>query len=82
MSARTSCRSASRRAPRTRFCAQPRNLRIPIVLDFGNDAIAYLNGQTWSSTLTRSGTYVLSVFGTEQHGEIDVQPFAMRLTIR
>jgi hypothetical protein len=61
---------------------QPRNLRIPIFLDFGKDSIAYLNRDAWSGTLTRSGKYLLSVFGTDQRGDVDLQPFAIRLTIR
>lgn len=73
---------AGQRVTIERLTPQPRSLRIPIVLDFGNDPIAYVNGDAWSATLTRSGEYVLSVFGTDQQGEIDVQPFAIRLTIR
>lgn len=65
-----------------RLAPQPRDLRIAIVLDFGADPVAYVDGDVWSGKLTRSGTYVLSVFGTDQRGEIDWQPFAIRLTIR
>jgi hypothetical protein len=73
---------AGQRVTIERLTPQPRNLRIPIFLDFGAHAIANMSGQAWSGTLTRSGKYVLSVFGSGQRGEIDVQPFAIRLTIR
>lgn len=64
-----------------RLLPRPRNLRIPISLEFGEDGVAYLKGDAWSGRLTRSGKYLLSVFGTDQRGEIDLQPFAVRLTI-
>jgi hypothetical protein len=64
-----------------RLTPQPSNLRIPISLDFGKDGIAYLNGDVWSGVLMRSGTYRLSVFGTDHRGDADLQPFAIRLTI-
>jgi hypothetical protein len=64
-----------------RLTPQPRDLRIPIFLDFCKDGIAYVNGDVWSGTLTRSGTYRLSVFGTDQHGDIGLKPFTIRLTI-
>jgi hypothetical protein len=64
-----------------RLTPQPRDLRIPMSLDFGKDSVAYVNGDAWSGTLTRSGTYRLSVFGTDQRGDADLQPFAIRVTI-
>lgn len=73
---------AGQRVTIERLTAQPRILRIPLFLDFGTTVIAYLKGDTWSGTLARSGKYVLSVVGTDQRGEIDLQPFAIRLTIR
>jgi hypothetical protein len=73
---------AGQRVRIERLTPQPRNLRIPIFLDFGKDGIAHLNGDAWSGTLTRSGKYLLSLFGTDQLGEIDLQPFEIRLTIR
>ncbi|MBV8154198.1 MAG: hypothetical protein JO029_12735 [Candidatus Eremiobacteraeota bacterium] len=64
-----------------RLTPQPRDLRIPILLYFGDDHVASV-GDSWSGTLAHSGTYVLSVYGTEQRGEMDLQPYAIRLTIR
>lgn len=72
---------AGQRVTIERITPQPRNLRIAIFLDFGDDSIADLDGDVWSGTLTRSGKYKLDVFGTEQRGDNDLQPYAIRLTI-
>lgn len=73
---------AGQRMTIERLTPQPRDLQIPIVLDFDGANVAYVNGDRWSGTLKRSGKYVLDVFGTDQRGDIDLQPFAIRLTIR
>lgn len=73
---------AGQRVTIKRLSSQPRNLRIPVFLDLGKDGIAYLRGDAWSRTLTHSGNYLLSLFGIDQRGEIDLQPFEIRLTIR
>jgi len=73
---------AGQRVTIERLTPPTAQLRIPISLDFGKDSIAFLNGDAWSGTLSRSGKYLLSIFGTDQRGEIDLQPFAIRLTIR
>jgi hypothetical protein len=72
---------AGQRVTIERLTPQPHDLRIPIFLDFGNDSVAHINGDAWSGTLTRSGEYRLSVFGTDQRGDADLQPFAIRLTV-
>lgn len=73
---------AGQRVTIERLTPQPRNLRIQIFLDFGKDNVANLNGDYWSGALTRSGKYALDVFGTDSRGDIDLQPFEIRLTIR
>jgi hypothetical protein len=72
---------ARQRVTIERLTPQPRDLRIPIVLDFGRDGIAYINGDVWSGTLAQSGTYRLSVFGTDQRDDVGLRAFAIRLTI-
>lgn len=73
---------AGQRVTIERLTSQPRDLRIPIFLDFGGHSVAYVTGDRWSGTLKRSGKYVLDVFGTDQRGDVSLQPFAIRLTIR
>jgi hypothetical protein len=73
---------AGQRVAIERLSPQPHNLRIPVLLNFGKDEIANVSGDAWSGTLTRSGKYLLSVFGIEQRGDTDLQPFEIRLTIR
>lgn len=72
---------AGQRVKVERLTPQPANLRIPVFLDFGNDEVAEMSGDAWSGTLTRSGKYVLDVFGSDQRGDIGLQPYALRLTI-
>jgi hypothetical protein len=74
---------AGQRITVERLTPQPKNLRISIFLNFGDDDVADVDGASWTGTLAHTGKYVLSVSGTDPRGETqDLQPFAIRLTIR
>ncbi|MBV8344495.1 MAG: hypothetical protein JO190_05810 [Candidatus Eremiobacteraeota bacterium] len=73
---------AGQRVTIERLTPEPPGLRIPIFLDFRDDSIADVSGLRWSGTLRRSGRYTLNVFGTDQRGDVGLQPFTIRLTIR